>query len=92
MLPPYHGALPESKIGHRSITPVNCPHELVIILENLRFSDWVASSKVILANVYICNWVNEWQYLENSVVLKFNIYQCSIVHYILSPFLFTCAF
>ena len=52
-LPPPHGASPEARIGHHLITPVNCPHELVVVMNNLRFSDWVTSSRLILAYFYI---------------------------------------
>ena len=57
-LPPFHGALPEARIGHHLITPVNCPHELVVVMYNLGFSDWAPSSRVILANFYIRNRMN----------------------------------
>ena len=55
---PFHGALPEARIGHHLITPVNCPLELVVLMDNLRFSDWAARFRVISANFYIRNGMN----------------------------------
>ena len=52
LLPPFHGVLPEARIGHHLITLVNCPLELVVVMDNLRFSDLEPSSRVILANFY----------------------------------------